>query len=128
MNKYSSALSTVKKAGGKLEIIFRNLSTVSISIICLYLFSCFLSVARGILLAKAAKRVDVPITMQYYQKLVNLPSSMFSTMKTGELMSRLNDAGNIRNAVSAATITIMLDSIMAIGCGILLIYIISCFL
>ena len=75
------------------------------------------------LLALCAKRVDVPLAMQYYEKVMDLPASMFGAMKTGEIMARLDDVEKIRNAVSATTLTIMLDSIMVIACGALLFFI-----
>lgn len=121
--KYGTTLSLMEKASNKLEIVFRNLSTVCITVICLYILSCLLNVLRGMLLALCAKRVDVPLAMQYYEKVMDLPASMFGAMKTGEIMARLDDVEKIRNAVSATTLTIMLDSIMVIACGALLFFI-----
>jgi ATP-binding cassette subfamily B protein len=67
-----------------------------------------------------AKKIDVPITMNYYGHLMKLPFSFFGTRRTGEFMSRFSDTDKIRKAVSSATLAVMLDSITAIGCGILL--------
>lgn len=113
-------LDTLDKYQGKLGIIFKNLSTVSISIICLYILRIFIQIFRGYLLSKTTKLVDVPLTLSYYDRLMDLPAGFYGTRKTGEYMSRFNDAGKIREAISSTTLTLMLDTIMAIGCGIIL--------
>ena len=88
-----------------------------------YVLRAFLQIFRGYLLAVTAKRVDVPLTLNYYNHLVNLPPDFYGTRKTGEFMSRFNDTSKIRNAISTTALTIMLDTIMAIACGALLCYI-----
>lgn len=43
-----------------------------------------------------------------------------SSRRTGEYLSRLSDASLIRQAISTATITFMLDTLMVLGCGLIL--------
>ncbi len=38
--------------------------------------------------------------------------NFFGTRKVGEIISRFNDAGKVRDAISGATLTIMIDTIM----------------
>ena len=104
----------------KLSLIFKNLKTVCISIIILFIIRSGLQMLRGYMLAIMSKNVDVPLSMGYYGHLMDLPANFFGTRKTGELMSRFSDASNIRDAVSNATLTIMLDTLMAIFTGIYL--------
>lgn len=113
----------IESLSEKLEVVFANLNTVCISIILLYILKGILQVMRGYMLALTAKKVDIPLTLGYYNHLVDLPASFFGTRKTGEFISRFSDTEKIRNAISVATLTIMLDTIMAIACGIMLIYI-----
>lgn len=105
----------------KLGIIFANINTVCISIIFLYFFQKVIEVLRGYILSLIVKKIDVSLTLNFYNHLTSLPVGFYGTRKTGEYMSRFNDVSKIREAVSSATLTIMLDTIMAIGCGILLI-------
>lgn len=114
---------TLEKIENKLSVVFANLKTVCITIILMYILRAFLRILRGYLLAVTAKKVDVPLTLSYYNHLVDLPASFHGTRKTGEFMSRFYDTSNIRDAISTTTLTIMLDSIMAIVCGALLYYI-----
>lgn len=109
----------------KLSIVFENINTVCISIIILYIFRWILQMLRGYLLALVAKKVDVPLTLEYYNHLIDLPTDFFGSRKTGEFMSRFSDSEKIREAISTTTLTIMLDTILAIAGGALLYYISS---
>ncbi len=106
----------------KVSLVFSNIDTVCITILLMYLLRCFLEILRGYSLAVMTKKMDIPITLQYYDHLMELPMEFHETRKTGELMSRFYDISKIRDAVSSATLTIMLDTIMAIACGVLLCY------
>lgn len=119
-SKFMIALESVEE---KMGIIFANINTVCISIIILYLLRLFINVMRGYMLALTAKKVDVPLTLGYYNHLLDLPAGFYGTRKTGEFMSRFNDTSKIREAISSATLTIMLDTIMAIACGVVLCFI-----
>ena len=46
--------------------------------------------------------------------------NFFGTRKVGEIISRFNDAGKIRDAIGSATLTVMIDVVMAIVGGIIL--------
>ncbi|MDE6312056.1 MAG: peptidase domain-containing ABC transporter [Lachnospiraceae bacterium] len=116
---YSSE-SIVEKIEEKLSVVFANINTVCISIIVLYLFRALLQVLRGYLLALTSKKVAIPLTLDFYNHMVDLPTDFFGTRKTGELMSRFQNASEIREAISTTTLTIMLDTIMAVVCGIFL--------
>lgn len=113
----SDPLKMIDTAGGK---VFTDIHTVCFVIIWMYILRAILNNLRGYLLALLAKKVDDSITLDYYNHLVDLPIEFFETRKTGEFMSRFCDVAKIRNAISTATLTVMLDTITAIGCGILL--------
>lgn len=121
--KYGKVLTIIDKASVKLDIVFRNIKTVCITVILLYILSCIIQVMRGFMLAQTAKRVNIPLSLGYYDHLMKLPYNFFGTRKTGEFMSRFADTEKIREVISSTALTIMLDSIMAIACGILLFYI-----
>ncbi len=119
-----SSESVLEKIEEKLSMVFANINTVCISIILLYIFRTLLQVLRGYLLAITSKKVALPLTLNFYNHMVDLPADFFGTRKTGELMSRFQNASEIREAISTTTLTIMLDTIMAVACGIFL-YVIS---
>lgn len=97
-----------------------SLKVFFIGIILLYILQGIIQFARGWLMSILARKIDMKLTLSYYNHLVDLPVSSISTRNTGEYLSRFSDASTIRNAVSGATLTLMLDSLMVLACGIIL--------
>lgn len=106
----------------KVSMVFDNMAAVCITILLMYLLRSLLEILRGYSLAVMTKKMDIPITLEYYDHMTELPMEFHETRKTGELMSRFYDISKIRDAVSSTTLTLMLDTIMAIACGALLCY------
>ena len=46
--------------------------------------------------------------------------NFFGSRKVGEIVSRFNDASKVRDAISGATLTIMIDTIMAVAGAVIL--------
>lgn len=67
---------------------------------------------RGIFLAHVGNRIDKELMKPYYRHLLRLPVSFFQNRTTGEIISRYQDIGEIRDMISDSTLTIILDSIM----------------
>lgn len=98
----------------------KTLHIVSIGVISLSLFKIVLSSFRSYLLLHLSQKLDIALILGYYQHVLRLPMNFFGTRKTGEIISRLMDASNVRDAISGATLTIMIDSLMVIAGGIIL--------
>ena len=86
----------------------------------LYVLQAFIQLTRGYLMALLAKNIDIKLILFYYNHIVDLPLENLQSRNTGEYLSRFSDASTIRNAVSGATISLLMDSLMAIGCGVVL--------
>ena len=106
------------------HILQYNLKTtlhiLSIGFIILSIFKILLNAFRSQLLMYLAQRIDIPLMLGYYEHVIKLPMNFFGTRKVGEIISRFNDAGKIRQAISGATLTIMIDTLMAIAGAIIL--------
>lgn len=105
------------------DILISNIRNICVTIIFMYILRSMIQILRGYLLATATRHVDVSLSLNYYNHLVDLPSDFHETRKTGEFMSRFYDTSKIRDAISTAALTIMLDTIMAMACGALLYHI-----
>lgn len=121
----NNVLYSGKTTGGTqiLSLLFSNIDSLCIAIIALYIFQGLIQVTRSYLLAVLSKRIDIPLTMNFYKHLIHLPIGFFGTRKSGEILSRFSDTNNIREAISGAVLTLIIDSIMAIFFGIYLCYI-----
>lgn len=93
---------------------------VLIFVIGLYLLQAAIQIVRGFLIISVSRCIDVRLSLSYYNHLIGLPVSSIALRQTGEYLSRFSDASAIRNAVSGAALTLMLDSIMVIACGVIL--------
>jgi ATP-binding cassette subfamily B protein len=98
----------------------KTLTIVSIGVLGLYLFQTILGAFRSHILLYLSQRLDIAIILGYYKHVLELPMKFFSTRKVGEIVSRFMDASKVREAISGATLTIMIDTLMAIIGGIIL--------
>ena len=90
------------------------LNYVSVITLCLFLVQIGLNFLRGFLIVKLEQKIDIPIMLGYYNHALILPMKFYSMRNTGEIISRFNDASSIRDIVSEASLTIMMDTIMAV--------------
>lgn len=98
----------------------KSLHVVSIGMVLLTIFKVLLGAFRQHLLLHLSQKIDVALIFEYYRHVLKLPMKFFDTRKVGEIMSRLNDASKIRAAISGATLSVMIDTLMIIGGGIVL--------
>ncbi|PYR97554.1 MAG: hypothetical protein DMG15_12860 [Acidobacteria bacterium] len=69
---------------------------------------------RSYLLAHLSQRIDAETVLDYHRHLLGLPLTFFYSRRTGEILSRLNDAIKIRVAVSATTLSVIVDSFLVL--------------
>lgn len=98
----------------------KTLHIVSLGVILLNLFKVLLSAVRSQLLLYLSQKLDVALLLGYYNHVLELPMNFFGTRKVGEIISRFNDASKVRDAISGAVLTIMIDILMAVAGGIIL--------
>ncbi len=91
-----------------------------ISLIGLYILQAIMHYSRGWLIAKMSKKVDTDLISSYVEHIVDMPLKDVNTRNTGEYLSRFGDTSKIREAISEATITLLMDSLMVFFCGIIL--------
>lgn len=97
-----------------------NFNVIFITVICLYLLSAVIQYIRGHLIVTVAKKIDIRLVLSYYNHIFDLPVRDVMQRQTGEYLSRFSDASAIRDAISGATLTLMLDTLMVIAAGVIL--------
>lgn len=100
--------------------LVKTLHILSIGVILLNIFKVLLSSIRSHLLLYLSQKLDIALILGYYNHVLKLPMNFFGTRQVGEIISRFNDASKVRDAISGATLTIMIDTLMAIAGGIIL--------
>jgi ATP-binding cassette subfamily B protein len=72
---------------------------------------------RTYLLAYLSQRIDADTVLGYHRHLLGLPLAFFTSRRTGEILSRVNDALKIRTAVSATTLSVIVDALLVVSAG-----------
>ncbi|MCL2500965.1 MAG: peptidase domain-containing ABC transporter [Defluviitaleaceae bacterium] len=97
-----------------------TLHIISIGVILLAVFRVLLDAFRSHLLLYLSQKLDISLLLSYYRHVLSLPMNFFGTRKVGEIVARFQDAGHVREAISGATLTIMIDTVMVAAGGIIL--------
>ena len=97
-----------------------DFSIIFIALIGLYLLSAVIQYLRGYLIVTVAQKIDIRLVLSYYNHIMDLPVKDVMQRQTGEYLSRFSDASAIRDAISGATLTLMLDTLMVIAAGVIL--------
>jgi ATP-binding cassette subfamily B protein len=100
--------------------LMNTLHILSIGMIGLYILQVILSGFRAHLLLYLSQKLDIALLLGYYEHVLKLPMNFFGTRKVGEIISRFQDAGHVRDAISGATLTMMIDTLMVVVGGIIL--------
>lgn len=97
-----------------------DISLVFCVLIGLYLLQTGIQLARSYLIILLSRRIDIRLTLSDYNHIMELPASSVMVRQTGEYLSRFSDTTTIRQAISTATVTLLMDSLMVVACGIIL--------
>ncbi|MCI7169351.1 peptidase domain-containing ABC transporter [bacterium] len=102
------------------DALEKTLMTLSIGVILLNIVKVLLGAFRSHLLLYLSQRLDIALLLGYYRHVLELPMNFFGTRRVGEIISRFQDAGKVRDAISGAVLTMMIDTLMASAGAIIL--------
>ncbi|MFA5602477.1 MAG: peptidase domain-containing ABC transporter [Bacilli bacterium] len=92
-----------------------NLYIISFIMFTLIIFKIISNYCRNNLLIYVNEKIDFYIIRDCFRHIISLPYSYFKNKTTGEIVTRINDLGNIREMISRATITVFIDTVLVIG-------------
>jgi len=85
------------------------LHIMSALMLILVLLRGFIGYTKSVLVLKTSQRIDSSLILGYYKHLLSLPQLFFDTMRTGEIISRVNDAVKIRNFINSILIELIVN-------------------
>lgn len=100
--------------------LMKTLATLSVGVILLNLFKVLLSAIRSHLLLYLSQKLDISLCLGYYRHVLALPMNFFGTRRVGEIISRFNDVSKVRDAISGAALSMMIDTLMAAAGAVIL--------
>lgn len=93
------------------------LEIISIGLLSMYVIQTLFQYLKQYLLIKLGQRLSSFIMLKYFNHVLHLPMSFFSTRKSGEIISRFLDANKIIDALANATLSLFLDASMVLTIG-----------
>lgn len=88
----------------------RNLlNLLSVLMIVILVLSLFIDGVKTIYMLKTGIKIDTRLILGYYKHLLRLPQSFFDNMRSGEIISRVNDAVKIRSFINETLVGLMVN-------------------
>lgn len=85
------------------------------------LFNVLLGAFRSHLLLHLSIRIDKPLTLGYFSHIFKLPMKFFGTRRTGDILTRFQDASTIKDIFTTITLSLLIDILLTIVSGIILV-------
>lgn len=102
------------------HIVTNGIDKICLTLFLMYIFRAIVEIIRCNMLTTISKDMDISITMKYYSHLIKIKSEAFDTHQAGDFISRFYDTEKIRNALSSIVLSSVLDTLMAVICGVIL--------
>ena len=94
-----------------------SLHTLSLGIMTATVIQSVVGYVRSILLSHFSFKTDLQLNFSYLSHIFNLPLSFFESRKSGEILSRLGDLDKIKQTLSNAALSGVMDAVMLIVSG-----------
>lgn len=85
------------------------MNTISVAMLILIGVQLIIGIFRSILNIKIGQILDIKLILGYYKQLTQLPQSFFNNMRTGEIISRVNDAVKIRSFINDVAVSFFVN-------------------
>jgi ATP-binding cassette, subfamily C, bacteriocin exporter len=92
----------------------RLLDALSFGVLLALAFRTVFGILRQYLLAHVGRAVDLALVAGYSRHLLRLPLRFFESRQVGEVVSRINDASKVCEAVSGTTTTALVDGTVVV--------------
>ncbi len=90
------------------------LNLMSILMLALLTVQIFIHITKSLLTLHTGQSIDRKLILGYYQHLLKLPQAFFDTMRTGEIISRINDAVKIRIFINEAMLNLSVNVLVVV--------------
>lgn len=103
------------------EVIYSKaeltLHTLTLGVILVILFQSAIGTFRSVLLSHFSYKTDLQLNFSYLSHIFKLPLSFFESRKSGEILSRLGDLNKIKQTISSAALSGVMDLLMLVVSG-----------
>ncbi len=90
------------------------LHLLSLVMLVLIIFQVIISVIKNRMVLSSGQMIDARLILGYYEHLLRLPQRFFDSMRIGEIVSRINDAGKIRQFINDTLINMIVNILIIV--------------
>lgn len=94
-----------------------SLHTLTAGVLLVTVIQCLVETVRDVLLSHFSFKTDLQLNFSYLAHIFNLPLSFFESRKSGEVLSRLGDLDKIKQTLSSAALSGIMDVVMLVASG-----------
>ncbi len=92
----------------------RLLNLLSIAMIVILIFQLLIGWYKTVFSLQTGQMIDARLILGYYKHLLKLPQRFFDTMRVGEIISRVNDAVNIREFINNVAMSVVVNTLIVV--------------
>ncbi len=92
----------------------RLLDAFGMGMVLIVVFRTLFGTLRQYLLAHVGRRAGLQLIADYTRHILHLPMRFFEMRRVGEIMSRVQDAAKVRDAISGVTLTVLVDGTLVL--------------
>lgn len=86
-----------------------TLDVIVFGLVVIALFEAFMSIARSYIFTHTTSRIEVILSSRLFKHLFSLPLRYFETRRVGDTTARVMELENVRNFLTGAPITALID-------------------
>lgn len=90
------------------------LNLLSVIMVALLLFAIFINFFKTLIIVRTGQKIDIRLILGYYKHLLHLPQTFFDNMRSGEIISRINDAVKIRLFINDTMIGLLVSVLILV--------------
>lgn len=98
----------------------KQLLAFAIVLVIVTVTQVLLSALRTHAVLYLSQKIDIPLMLGYFKHIFRLPMNFFASRKTGDIVTRFQDAGVVKDVLTNTALTIFIDVFMVFIIGVVL--------
>ena len=94
----------------------------AIGLVLVVITKAVLEYVRQLVLIHLSIKIDIPMMLGYFKHIFHLPMNFFASRKTGDMITRFQDAGVVKNIFTEVALSAIIDVGLVIISGVILFF------
>lgn len=94
----------------------------ALGLVLVVITKAVLEYIRQAMLIYLSIKIDIPMMLGYFKHIFRLPMNFFASRKTGDMITRFEDAGVVKEVLTNVALTAIIDVILVVVVGVILFF------